>query len=182
MPIKNYSTVVPANRSIEEIQTALIRHGAVGMLFEYEQGTGKIAALKFKLAVKGTDVGSALPVEWRAFQAVLKQDTVKRWNDEDYVYRVAWCCIRDWVLAQLALDETRMVEIPQVFLPFAMGRNGRRVKSSVLARNGKVLSARSCSNRSELVWLHQVISIAPAPFDFDGHNKVIALFAPAFGT
>jgi hypothetical protein len=42
----------------------------------------------------------------------------KRW-EEQYVYRVAWCTIRRWVMAQLAFYETEMVEMPQVFFPCA---------------------------------------------------------------
>lgn len=131
MPIKNYTTEVPANRSIEEIQSALVRHGAKGVLYEYEEGTGRIAALKFLLSVKGSDVGFALPVNWRLFQAVLKEQNVSRCKDENYVYRVAWRNIRDWVLAQLALYETQMVTIPQVFLPFAVGRKGKTLYEEV---------------------------------------------------
>lgn len=138
MPIKNYTTKVAANKSIEEIQSALVKHGAIGVLYEYEQGTGRIQALKFKLRIKDADVGFALPVNWRAFQAVLKEQQVNRYDDEDYVYRVSWRNIRDWVLAQLALYETQMVKLPQVFLPFAMGKNGKTLYESV-ENNGLLL-------------------------------------------
>ncbi len=37
MTIKNYTTVVPANRSITEIQAALVGHGTTSMLSKYEQ-------------------------------------------------------------------------------------------------------------------------------------------------
>lgn len=120
MPLKNYTTQVPANRSIQEIQDALVKNGASGVLLEYEKGTGRISALKFKLPIGDKDLAFQLPVEWRRFQAVLKEQGINRANDEDYVYRVAWRCIRDWVLAQLALYETQMVDMPQVFLPYAM--------------------------------------------------------------
>ena len=122
--IKNYTTKVPAARSIEEIQASLVQHGAMGVLYEYEQDTGRIAALKFILPVKDQKVGFALPVQWRKFQAVLKKQNVSRAGDEDYCYRVAWRDIRDWVLAQMALYETEIVELPQVFLPFAVTKDG----------------------------------------------------------
>ncbi len=125
MPIKNYTTKVPADRSIQEIQNALVKHGAVGIIYKYEKGTGRIDALQFGLEIKGQTVGFSLPVNWRKFEAVLKDQKVNRANDEEYVYRVSWRCIRDWVLAQLALYETQIVELPQVFLPFATGGNGR---------------------------------------------------------
>lgn len=118
MPIKNYTTKVSADRSIQEIQTALVAHGAIGVIFRYEKGTGRIEALQFGLEIDGKSIGFSLPVHWKKFQAVLKQQEVKRWDDEDYCYRVAWRDIRDWIMAQLALYETEIVEMPQIFLPF----------------------------------------------------------------
>ncbi len=62
MPIKNYTAVVPANRSIAEIQDALVKHGATGVLYKYEQGTGRIEALQFLLLVQDRDVTFSIPV------------------------------------------------------------------------------------------------------------------------
>lgn len=132
MPIKNYTTQVPADRSINQIQEALVKNGATGFLFEYEQGTGKISTLKFRLPIGENNVLFSLPVNWRNFQEVLRKDRVKRWNDNDFCYRVAWRCIRDWVLAQLALHQTNIVELPQVFLPFANDRSGQTLYEKVL--------------------------------------------------
>jgi hypothetical protein len=132
MPIKNYTTSVPANRSINEITTSLVKHGATDVLMSYEEGTGRIAALKFKIVVRGQPVGFALPVSWRRFQECLRQQGVKKYRDEDYVYRVAWRCLRDWVLAQMALFETEMVELPQVFLPFAVAKNEKTLYENVI--------------------------------------------------
>jgi hypothetical protein len=44
IPIKNDTTIVPANKSITEIQDALVKYGATGVLYEYEQGMGPPAA------------------------------------------------------------------------------------------------------------------------------------------
>ena len=135
MAIKNYTTTVPANRSIEEIQKSLVEHGAIGVLYEYEKGTGRIAGLRFVLDVKGKNINFSLPVQWHMFQEVIKQDGIKRWNDEDYCYRVAWRCLRDWVLAQMALYETQMVEMPQIFLPFATAQNGQTLYQQIQQGN-----------------------------------------------
>ena len=142
MPIKNYTTKVSADRSIQEIQTALVNHGATGVLYEYEKGTGRIEALKFKLPVRDIEVQFQLPVQWKKFQRVLQIQEIRRWNEEDYVYRVAWRDIRDWVMAQLALYETEIVELPQVFLPFATYKKGRTLYEELqggqlLLGNGK---------------------------------------------
>ena len=85
MPIKNYTTQVPAHRSISEIQDALVMHGATGMLYKYEQGTGRIEALQFLLRIKNQDVAFSLPVHWRRFQRVLELQQVRRWDEEEYV-------------------------------------------------------------------------------------------------
>lgn len=136
--IKNYTTKVPAGQSINEIQVALVQAGASGVLYEWEQGTGLVSALKFILLVNDQRVGFALPVEWRKFQAVLKKQNVPRAHEDAYAYRVAWRCIRDWVLSQLALYETEIVELPQVFLPFAVGRDGGTLYDQI-AKGGFLL-------------------------------------------
>lgn len=133
MAIKNYTTTVPANRSIEEIQTSLVKHGAKGMAFEYDE-QGRISALRFLLELNGSKMTFSLPVEWRKFQLVMKEERNKRYQDEDYCYRVAWRCLRDWVLAQMALYETQMVTVPQVFLPFATAADGRTLAEIVAAK------------------------------------------------
>ena len=132
MPIKNYTTKVPANRSIQQIQDMLVAHGARGILMEYERGTGRIEALKFILSIQGQDVPFALPVEWKRFQAVLKEQGVRRWDDEEYCYRVAWRNIRDWVDAQMALFETQIVELEQIFLPYAVTKDGQTFYEKVM--------------------------------------------------
>ena len=107
------------------------------MLYKYEQGTGRIGALQFLLRIKNQEVAFSLPVHWRKFQRVLEIQQVRRWDDEEYVYRVAWRNIRDWVMAQLALYETEIVEMPQVFLPFATDAKGQTLYDKML--NGKLL-------------------------------------------
>jgi hypothetical protein len=143
MPLKNYTTKVPADRSLQEIQVSLVKHGATGVLMEYEKGTGRIASLKFKLDMNGTDVAFRLPIDWRKFQSVLVKDRVSRANDEDYVYRVSWRCLRDWVLAQMALYETQMVDLQQVFLPYAMANDGRSTLYERVLKGGLLLPSGS---------------------------------------
>ena len=58
-------------------------------------------------------------------------------DEEEYVYRVAWRNIRDWVMVQLALYETEIVEMPQVFLPFATDAQGQTLYDKM--RSGELL-------------------------------------------
>lgn len=136
MPVKNYTTKVAANYSINEIQQALVKRGADGVMFTYGPD-GRIASLMFRLMVANRPMSFALPVEWRRFQELLKKQRVSRWSDEDYCYRVAWRVLRDWTMAQLALLDTQMVDLPQVFLPFSMVSHQETLYSHVMS--GKLL-------------------------------------------
>ncbi len=73
----------------------------------------------------------SLPVHWQRFQRVLELQQVRQWNDEEYIYRVAWRNIRDWAIAQLALYETEIVDMGQVFLPFATDAKGQTLYEKV---------------------------------------------------
>jgi hypothetical protein len=55
------------------------------------------------------------------------------WRHAEYVYRVAWRHIRDWVMAQLALYETEIVDRLQVFIPFATDAKGQTLYEHVQA-------------------------------------------------
>ncbi len=125
MPIKDYTTKTPASQSIQEIQNELLEHGATGFMMQYEKGTGRIQALRFVLDIDGNQVPFQMPVDWRAFQRVLKGQNVSRWDDEDYCYRVAWRNIFHWIESQMALLETQMVSLPQIFLPYFVHKGGQ---------------------------------------------------------
>lgn len=126
MPIKNAGATKSASHYISKVQEALIKHGAVGiqMMFDSDR---RISGIMFALPNPTNTVQNmsfSLPCEWRRFQAVLKQQKVSRWREDEYCYRVAWANLKDWIEAQMALYETQMVSMPQIFLPFIKGKNG----------------------------------------------------------
>ena len=49
------------------------------------------------------------------------------------MYRVVWRTIHDWVMAQLAFYDTAMVEMGQLFLPFAMVNEQETLYEKVVA-------------------------------------------------
>lgn len=133
MALKNYTTKVPANRSIAEIQEMLQKHGAVGMFMEYEKGTGRIDSMAFQLDFNGNKVSFKLPIKWRSAQVILQMERNPRANDDDYCYRVAWRILRNWLEQQLALVEIEMVEMQQIFLPYAVAQDGQTVYEKMLS-------------------------------------------------
>ncbi len=122
MPIKNYTTKLSALQCVAKIQESLISHGAVGIQMMYDTDK-RISSLAFALPFKeNKNLSFQLPCEWRKFQQVLVNQGIKRSNEDEYAYRVAWANLKDWVLAQMALYETEIVTMPQIFLPFMMNK------------------------------------------------------------
>lgn len=143
MPIKNYTTTVSAQNHLNKIQEALIAHGAAGIQMMYD-GEHRISSVQFAIPFKdGKNVSFALPCEWRKFQQVLKNQKVKRWDEDDYAYRVAWANLKDWVLAQMALYESEMVDMPQIFLPFAVNANGSTLYDTMMKNPSLLLGTGS---------------------------------------
>lgn len=139
MALKNYTTKVPANRSVQEIQEMLQKGGASGVLLEYEKGTGRIGGLVFQIEFDGKKLGFKLPLAWRDAQAVLSAENNPRAEDDDYAYRVAWRILRDWVDVQMALIAIKQVQLPQVFLPYAIQGNGKTIYQNILENPGLLL-------------------------------------------
>lgn len=119
---------------LDQIQKSLIRVKATDVSYKFD-GTGRIVGMKFGLDINGKNVGFLLPVNMGKVAVVLKREGNTRHSDDDYVYRVSWACMRDWVIAQLTLLETEMAEPLQVFLPYAYDKNGKTLYESVLDSN-----------------------------------------------
>ncbi|PWL42817.1 MAG: hypothetical protein DBY43_02900 [Clostridiaceae bacterium] len=123
MPIKNYTTKVPAAQSVAEIVGALAEHGATRIQQEYTQG--KPVSVAFMIDTPAGPRGFKLPSSADRVQAVLATQKVK--VDAAQAERIAWRILRDWVMAQMAILETEMVAIDQVFLPYMTDARGNTV-------------------------------------------------------
>lgn len=140
--IKNAHARNPASYYIGKTQDALVAHGAVGIQMKFD-GNGRIEAIAFALPSptgQGT-MGFQLPCEWRKFQEVMRQQNAPRHKDDEYCYKVAWANIMDWVDAQMALYETEMVTMPQVFLPFVTTKSGQTLFEVVAQDPAKLLGS-----------------------------------------
>jgi len=123
MPIANYSTTVTALKSIGEIQGILVAHGAKHILMDYENN--EPVGLAFVVATSFGDLPFKLPSNIERVHAVLKKQRVRTNVPRDMAVRVAWRILKDWVRAQMAILETEMVSIEQIFLPYMQDNSGR---------------------------------------------------------
>ena len=124
MPLLNYTTKIDAHKTASQIQEILRKHGASAVLIEYDWN-GEIAALSFNAATPHGDVGFRLPVDAEATLRVLqKSDAPPRLTTKEHAVRVSWRIIKDWVEAQMAILETQMVTLDQIFLPYLVFPEG----------------------------------------------------------
>ena len=146
----NYTTQTPTEQTISEIQKMLAGHNVTAFMTEYDGP--QVSSVSFKINIDDKPMGFKLPCNWRAVQEIFKQKNAnrKRRNGrlEDRIdesdaqaQRTAWRIIKDWVEAQLALVEVNLVTVPQVFLPYAIMRDGRTLAEHVATDPKFLLSA-----------------------------------------
>lgn len=122
MPIKNYTTKVPAAQTVGEIQGILAAHGARKVMMDYGDD-GKVECVTFALDVGGVMQGFRLEARPEGVLAVMDKDRVK--CDQEQAERIAWRNVKDWITAQLALVETEQATMDELFLPMRMDRSGQ---------------------------------------------------------
>lgn len=122
MPLLNYTTKVNVYTTLGEIQGQLVAHGAKKIVQDYDEN-GHIAALSFLIDTPAGPRGIRLPANVDAVHAVLTRQKVK--CDRDQAERVAWRIVKDWVEAQMAILESEMVQIDEIFLPYMVDKSGQ---------------------------------------------------------
>jgi len=131
MALLNYTTKIEPEQTIAEIQRLLAKHGVSAMMTEYDGP--HVAAVSFRINVEGNPIGFKLPCNWRAVLEVINADRKIRhgYKTNDQAIRTAGRIIFEWVRTQLALVEVNMVTVPQVFLPYAIMRDGKTLSEHV---------------------------------------------------
>lgn len=150
MPILNYTTEVPAERTVAQIIGLLARKGARSITQDF-LGDGRVKAIRFLLNVGGLPSSFSLPVNIDGVAAVImaekpysKYSNLPRdeWarKQRSVAERISWRILKDWIEAQMALIESGQAEAGQVFMPYAQQRDGRTMYELWLENNQKQLS------------------------------------------
>ena len=120
MAIANYTTSVSAIKTVGEIQGILVGHGARSILINYADN-GVVESLSFVVKTPYGDMPIRLPTDAKAVLRVMEEQGVpRRYLTYEQAVKVAWRIVKDWVRAQMAILETEMVEMEQIFLPYMM--------------------------------------------------------------
>ena len=125
MALLNYTTTVPAARTIAQVQQLLVKAGATQVLMDYADG--QAAGVRFAVATAGGTRAFALPVQVERVATVLRSDRQlpPRLKTPEHAERVAWRIVKDWLEAQMALIQSEMVDLEEVMLPYLLATDGR---------------------------------------------------------
>lgn len=122
MPIKNYTTKVPAVQTVGEIQGLLAAHGARKVMMDYGDN-GTVTAVTFALECNGALRGFRLEANPEGVMRVMQKERVK--CDPAQAEKIAWRNVKDWIAAQVALVETEQATMDELFFPKLVGSGER---------------------------------------------------------
>jgi hypothetical protein len=127
--IKNYTTAVPVEKTLAEIQKLLVENGARAIALEYDQAS-KIKDIFFKIQLQNKELPFRLPTKpEKVFAALHKhapsyqQDRYRQqWQEE--AERIAWRVCKSWLKAQITLINLEQTALTEVFLLYlVVGEN-----------------------------------------------------------
>lgn len=119
--IKNYTSTVPASRSVSKIEELLVSMGAQNINKTYKDGV--LNAISFLIPVEGTTVPFKLPAKVDQVHEALKKSykrltpaTLRTISEQSE--RTAWKICSDWVEIQATIIKLHQAEFIEVFLPY----------------------------------------------------------------
>lgn len=124
MPLLNYTTSIDSHKTVGEIQRMLAAKGARGILLEYNSH-GDPQAVAFQIEYRGQQLRYRLPCRAEKVCDVLGESwragkIERKYTSMQHAVRVAWRIIKDWIEAQLAIVESGMVDMAEVFMPYQL--------------------------------------------------------------
>jgi len=126
-PLLNYTTQIEASKTVGQIHGILVAHGARAILTNYD-AQGQIVSLSFEVNTPHGVAHIRLPINPEAvLRVMMRSDSQipRRLINRAQAVRIAWRIVKDWVEAQMAILETEMVKMEQIFLPYIQTQNGQ---------------------------------------------------------
>jgi hypothetical protein len=146
IPLKNYTSTVPASRSVLHIKEQLVKAGAVKMIEDYDRATGSLTGLYFVLQLKDNrQVPFKIPAQVDAVRAHLTEcekqgrrrvSITAAERIKAQAERTAWKILSDWIDIQLTLIELQQVDPLEVFLAYVYDQHKNQTFFEKLESNG----------------------------------------------
>lgn len=141
--IRNYTSSVNADDSVNRIEKKLVQHGAQRIMKEYD-GFGNVSAISFQKVHNGQSLSFQLPAKVDAvyklfLQGKKPQTESQKKNLYQQAERTAWKNINDWVDIQMTLIALEQVEFAEVFMPYMLVGKGETVYNRLNSDGFKAL-------------------------------------------
>jgi len=143
MNLRNYTSTVPVQNSLQAIETLLARAGAqqIAKSYENNQIKGVVFSLPIGEGPSRQVMLFKLPANPGAVAKVLKSEVKKPHRGtmqriEEQAERTAWALLRDWVHIQLSIIQMEQAEAIQVFLPYAYDPRTEKTLFERMKQNG----------------------------------------------
>jgi hypothetical protein len=146
MNIRNYTSSVPAERSISQIERIIIEMGARNLMKEYD-GSGKVDSISFSIKQGEGIVPFKLPAKCGAIKKLLLQGYRRPSKIQEHsaalqAERTAWKNLKEWVELQAVMIKLEQVEFMEVFMPYVYSlQKGKTFYELMKENNFKQLTA-----------------------------------------
>jgi hypothetical protein len=120
--LKNYASTSALPNIFSAIEKTLVEHKAKSIVRDYND-QGRIKSISFVVDTNKGSIGVRLPARFDQVEKIFQEQGIR--YKEEQPYRTAWATIRDWVDSQMALIDWEMVKLEEVFLPYAVNKDGR---------------------------------------------------------
>ncbi len=141
MAILNYTTSIDAEKTIGEITKCLVKHGAHKIVADYKDGLP--SAVTFCLTIDDRMIAFSLPANYEGVLNSMKKDSKvpMRLCTKEQALKVSWRIIKDWVEAQMAIVEAKLADMAEVFLPYAIHKDGSTLYNYIKGNGMLLLNA-----------------------------------------
>src|SRR4030042_6685536 len=136
------TTKIAPAQTVGEIQRLLGEYGASAIRTDYKDG--EVVSVSFTIALNGDQIPFRLPCRWEAIKSIFESRRRRRSGrgrpPADLTFqakRVAWRQILRWIEAQLALTETKMAKLHEVFMPYLLVDKGQTIFEKMESQNWK---------------------------------------------
>jgi len=146
MPILNYTTSINPEKTAANIQIMLAKAGAQAVLCEYDED-GIMNSISFRIKTGNGFISYKLPSRTDGVHKRLQtaktskgKKISEKFKTHQQASRIAWRILKDWIEAQLAMIDIEMVDLKEVFLPYAQNKEGQTLYEHLEATQYKMLT------------------------------------------
>jgi len=136
------TTKIATAQTVGEIQRLLREYGASAIRTDYKDG--EVVSVSFTIVLNGDQIPFRLPCRWEAIKSIFESRRRRRSGRgrpptdlTAQAKRVAWRQILRWIEAQLALTETKMTKLHEVFMPYLLMDKGQTIFEKMESQNWK---------------------------------------------